>query len=175
MQFRSVFSLLGSRLRDRSRVVSKAYRSAFGRHCTGGVAIALTTVATAAPAHANQVDIQITNLRNSEGVIRACMTTNPDIFPRCREDPASHRTVVPAAPDTVITFKNVAPGQYAIALLHDENDNGKADRVLGMMPKEGFGFSRDAKVRMGPPKFDDAVFELAGEPQRLTIKMRYML
>ncbi|MEL6530372.1 MAG: DUF2141 domain-containing protein, partial [Pseudomonadota bacterium] len=24
----------------------------------------------------------------------------------------------------------------------DENDNGKADRTLGMIPKEGYGFSR---------------------------------
>jgi len=129
----------------------------------------------AVPAHANEVEISITNLRNTEGVIRACMTTNPDIFPRCREDPASHRTVVPASKDAVISFTGVEPGNYAIALLHDENDNGKADRVLGMMPKEGFGFSRDAKVRMGPPKFEDAVFEQGEGPQKVVIKMRYLL
>ncbi len=103
------------------------------------------------------------------------MTTNADVFPRCREDPDSHRTTVPASEDLTITFTDVEPGEYAIALLHDENDNGKADRVLGMMPKEGFGFSRDAKVRMGPPKFDDAVFEHGEDAQSLTIKMRYML
>ena len=44
-----------------------------------------------------------------------------------------------------------------------------------MMPKEGYGFSRDAKVRMGPPKFKDAVFEHTGEDQKITIKMRYFL
>lgn len=132
-------------------------------------------VGVSAPAHATEVEISVTNLRNAKGVVRACMTTNPDIFPRCREDPASHRTVLPASEDLTITFTGVEPGDYAIALLHDENDNGKADRVLGMMPKEGFGFSRDAKVRMGPPKFKDAVFEHGAEAQQVTIKMRYML
>ena len=67
------------------------------------------------------------------------------------------------------------PGRYAIALLHDENENGKADRALGMMPREGFGFSRDAPVRMGPPKFHDAAFEMVSQDRQMTIKMRYML
>ena len=75
----------------------------------------------------------------------------------------------------VLTSRGVAPGRYAIALLHDENSNGKADRALGMMPKEGFGFSRDAKVRMGPPRFEEAVFEVADTPKAMAIKMRYML
>lgn len=131
--------------------------------------------AFAAPAAANDVEITITDLRSDKGVVRACMTTKEKIFPKCRKDPASHRTVVPAGKTVTIRFKNVKPGDYAIALLHDENDNGKADRALGMMPKEGYGFSRDAPVRMAPPKFKDAVFELGAEPKKLTIKMRYFL
>ncbi|MDJ0643101.1 MAG: DUF2141 domain-containing protein [Erythrobacter sp.] len=127
----------------------------------------------AAPAAANEVEITVTNLRSTEGVVRACMTTNKDVFPRCRKDPASHRTVVPAGKTVTIRFTGVKPGDYAIALLHDENDNGKADRTLGMIPREGYGFSRDAKVRMGPPKFRDAVFTHGAEKQKLTIKMRY--
>ena len=121
------------------------------------------------------VTVTITEMRSSEGVVRACMTTNREIFPRCRKDPASHRTVVTASENMTLTFTGVKPGNYSIALLHDENDNGKADRVLGMMPKEGFGFSRDAKVQMAPPEFDDAVFEFDGSAAELTIRMRYML
>ncbi|XUU61466.1 DUF2141 domain-containing protein [Erythrobacter sp. HA6-11] len=123
-----------------------------------------------------KVVISITNLRNTKGVIRACMTTNADIFPRCRKDPASYRTVVNAGDEVTLTFTGVKPGRYSIALLHDENDNGKADRaLLGMMPKEGFGFSKDAPVRMGPPSFDDAAFDFTGGETKLSIKMRYML
>lgn len=129
----------------------------------------------ATPPQTGEVAITITNMRSDKGVVRACMTTNPDIFPRCRKDPASHRTVVPAGDEVHLLFTGVKPGRYAIALLHDENDNGKADRALGMMPKEGFGFSRDAPVRMAPPKFQDAAFDFTGEAKVVTIKMRYML
>ena len=129
----------------------------------------------AAPAAAGEVVITITDLRSDKGVVRACMTTQEKIFPKCRKDPASHRTVVPAGESVTIRFTDVEPGEYAVALLHDENNDGKANRALGMMPKEGYGFSRDAKVRMAPPKFKDAVFEHTGEDQSLTIKMRYFL
>ena len=107
--------------------------------------------------------------------VRACMTTREDVFPKCAKDPGSHRTVVPAGEKVVIRFTGVKPGNYAIALLHDENDNGKADRAMGMMPKEGYGFSRDAPVKMAPPKFKDAVFATGDGSSRMTIKMRYFL
>jgi uncharacterized protein (DUF2141 family) len=130
----------------------------------------------ASPAVAGDVVITVTDLRSGEGVVRACMTTREEIFPKCRKDPASHRTVVKAGDSVTIRFTGVEPGAYAVALLHDENNDGKANRAfLGMMPKEGYGFSRDAKVRMGPPKFSDAVFEHTGEDQQLTIAMRYFL
>ncbi len=44
-----------------------------------------------------------------------------------------------------------------------------------MLPREGFGFSRDAKIRMGPPSFDNAAFELGSERERQRIRMRYLL
>lgn len=127
----------------------------------------------ATPTH--EVTVSVTHLRSTKGVVRACMTSDQARFPKCVGDAASHRLVVPAATATKLTFRNVAPGRYAIALLHDENANGKADRAMGMMPKEGFGFSRDAPVRMAPPKYADAVFPVGDKNMSLTIKMRYML
>ncbi|KLE32186.1 hypothetical protein AAW01_08030 [Aurantiacibacter gangjinensis] len=121
------------------------------------------------------VTLEITNIRNADGVVRACMTADEDRFPRCQGSANGYSAVVPAGEATTLRFRNVAPGTYAIALLHDENDNGRADRALGMMPREGFGFSRDARVRMGPPRFDEAAIEVGTTSTRQTIRMRYML
>ncbi|MDE1468210.1 DUF2141 domain-containing protein [Aurantiacibacter sp. D1-12] len=132
-----------------------------------------------APVSAGQegvdVTVQVTNLRNTEGVVRACMTRDDERFPRCQGSTQGYRIVVPAGEAATLHFRNVTPGTYAIALLHDENDNGRADRALGMMPTEGFGFSRDARVRMGPPRFDEAAIVIGTSPSRQTIRMRYML
>lgn len=109
----------------------------------------------------------------------ACMTSDPDRFPRCRGDAQSYRVTIPASgPATgtlVLEFDHVRPGTYAIALLHDENENGRADRALSMIPREGFGFSRDAAVRMGPPDFEDAAFTVGSAQVNQTIRMRYLL
>ncbi|QDH33329.1 DUF2141 domain-containing protein [Porphyrobacter sp. YT40] len=139
-----------------------------------GVAATATTLA-AVPVQAGDVVITVTDIRSTKGVVRACMTTRADIFPKCIKDPNAYRVVVPAAQKLEIRFTGVKPGNYAIALLHDENDNGKADRAMGMMPKEGYGFSRDAPVNMAPPKFKDAVTAIGDSMNRLSIKMRYFL
>lgn len=122
------------------------------------------------------ITVKVTELRNAKGIVRACMTTDEDRFPKCRGVAGAYGATAQAHEGSVsFTFTGVKPGRYAVALLHDENSNGKADRALGMMPKEGFGFSRDAKVRMGPPKFSDAAVDIGAEDRTLTIRMRYML
>lgn len=131
--------------------------------------------AQTAAAHGTQVVIEVANLRNADGVVRACMTRDSQRFPRCQNSAQGYRTVVPAGEAATLRFNNVQPGTYAIALLHDENDNGKADRVLGMMPREGFGFSNDAPVNMGPPSFGEAAIRVGARELHQTIRMRYML
>lgn len=122
-----------------------------------------------------EVTVTVTNLRNHDGVVRACMTRDEERFPRCQDSTQGYRAVVPAGDAATIRFRNVTPGTYAIALLHDENDDGRANRALGMMPREGFGFSNDAPVRMGPPDFEDAAITVGATSLHQTIRMRYML
>ena len=126
------------------------------------------------PAYAD-VSVTVTGLRSDHGVLRACLTPDPDDFPHCRHDSTSVRIVAAAAAEVHLVFVGVKPGRYAVALLHDENNNGRMDRALMMMPREGFGFSRDAPVRMGPPTFDRAAFELDVTGTAKMIRMRYML
>jgi uncharacterized protein (DUF2141 family) len=126
------------------------------------------------PAVQSHVRLEITGVRSDKGKVQVCMTARPDRFPKCQGDREAHTRSVPASDTVSLDFGHVAPGRYAIAVLHDENDNGKVDRVLGMMPKEGFGFSRDAPVRMGPPSFNQASFQVSADVEQ-TIRMRYML
>lgn len=182
MQLWALFPRVGSALRNGQGLVEthsgrgRARRTR--RHVVNGALLALTAGAvslSAAPPQTGDVVITVTELRSAKGVVRACMTTRADIFPKCIKDPNAHRVVVPAREKLEIRFTGVKPGQYAIALLHDENDNGKADRAMGMMPREGYGFSRDAPVNMAPPKFKDAVLPLGEGLSRISIKMRYFL
>lgn len=120
------------------------------------------------------VQVTVTGLRSSQGLVQACLTAEPKSFPDCQNDPAAVAMTVPAGDAKRLDFGTVAPGRYAIALLHDENGNGKMDRAL-LIPTEGFGFSRDAKLRMGPPTFAAAAFVVEKAAVRQSIRMRYLL
>lgn len=146
---------------------------------TGGRLSALALAALAplllgnAAATTQDVSVTVTDLRSADGQVLACLTSKPGAFPDCSKDPRAKSVTVKAGTTVTFTFHDVTPGTYAISLLHDENANGKPDKTL-MIPKEGFGFSRDAKVRMGPPKFDAAAFTVGTSPVHQRIRMRYL-
>lgn len=59
-----------------------------------------------------------------------------------------------------VTFKDVPNGTYAVSMFHDENDNNKMETTLFGIPTEDYGCSNNATGFMGPPKWDDAKFEI---------------
>jgi uncharacterized protein (DUF2141 family) len=82
----------------------------------------------------------------------------------------------PARPGTtMVAIRDLPPGRYAAQVFLDENRNGKVDRALFGIPREGVGFSNDAKISFGPPKFADAVFAFDGRAQTIQLKLRYFL
>ncbi|MCB0445953.1 MAG: DUF2141 domain-containing protein [Gelidibacter sp.] len=70
-----------------------------------------------------------------------------------------------------VTFKDVPHGIYAISLFHDENGNNKMDSNFLGIPKEDYACSNNAKGFMGPPKWQDAKFEVKNETIHQAIKI----
>lgn len=68
-----------------------------------------------------------------------------------------------------ITFKNVIPGEYAILVLHDENENNRMDFELNGMPKENYATSNNA-MSFGPPQFGESKFKVTSEDIQLKIR-----
>ena len=132
----------------------------------------LLSLAGAAQA-GTEVEIQVQGLRNARGMVRLCLTRNPAHFPNCEGDPAALKRSVPAAQAGSIRM-SAAPGIWALAVIHDENGNGRLDKFMAI-PREGFGFSRNPRIRMGPPRFDEVRFTVAGTPVRQAIQMKYLL
>jgi hypothetical protein len=70
-------------------------------------------------------------------------------------------------------FEDIPPGTYALALIHDENMNGKLDTNWLGVPTEGYGFSNDVKALLGVPSFSAASFHYDGGTLDLTISLHY--
>ena len=130
-------------------------------------------MASAAPQQLATVEATITGVRSAKGNVLVCMTANAKAYPDCGKDPKSRKLSLPARATMTATFEDVAPGTYAIALIHDENGNNKMDLAV-FVPKEGFGMSRNPKVGMGPPSFKSAAFAVGGDGVKLPITMKYM-
>jgi uncharacterized protein (DUF2141 family) len=73
-----------------------------------------------------------------------------------------------------VSWKDVPHDQYAVAVVHDENGNGKLDMqyVPYPSPQEGGGVSNNW-VRSGKPEYDKARFELTRSLMSVRITMRY--
>ena len=117
--------------------------------------------------------VSVSGMRSARGQVLACLTTRAKGFPDCRHDPAARKLAVSANGTVTFRFTALPPGRYAVALLDDANGNGKADMAL-FVPREGFGFSRDAAARFGPPKFTAAAFDVGAAPVSIPIRMRYI-
>lgn len=121
-----------------------------------------------------RLEVRVTGLRSARGLLHACVTRNPDHFPKCERDPAALRATVPAAEGARISFAQVPVGDYAVMVLHDENSNARIDTMLGI-PREGVGFSRNPKLRFGPPRFEGVRLHLPVGPTETGVKLQYFL
>lgn len=128
----------------------------------------------AATAPDASLNLSVIGLRSMKGNVLVCVTANPRYFPNCSKDPQGHHAKVAAVQASGIQFDGLAPGQYAIALIHDENANSKLDMAL-FLPREGFGFSRNPAVIASPPKFEAAKFPVSSGDVRMVVKMAYKL
>lgn len=57
-------------------------------------------------------------------------------------------------------FSGVPPGRYAVKSFADENGNATLDTNLFGLPVERYGFSNNARGRMGPPGFEATAVEV---------------
>jgi len=113
----------------------------------------------------SQLNIEITNLRNNDGVvILELFDANEKVIKKITKPITSKKCT--------IQIENLENAHYAIRFLHDENSNGDLDKNWIGMPKEGYGFSNDAFGFFGPKDFSEWLFELKSDTT-LVFKTNY--
>ncbi|MEO1044017.1 MAG: DUF2141 domain-containing protein [Pseudomonadota bacterium] len=127
----------------------------------------------ASPLQLCNVHIELDNMRSTKGLVHLCLTANERHFPDCDNDPKARRITVEAASGKAL-FSAIPSGDYAIAIVHDENGNSRLDKFAGI-PREGIGFSRNPKFTFGPPKFRKALFSATPVENRERIRVKYYL
>ena len=120
----------------------------------------------------SQLDVTMAQVRSAKGLLRICLTAAPANFPSCVNDRDALTRSIRA--DQHALRLTLPHGNYAIAVIHDENANAKLDTFAGI-PREGFGFSRNPAIRFGPPRFAAAQFAVNSDAETQQVRMRYIL
>ena len=132
----------------------------------------MTTAGLKPPVPNSTLEIDVSGLRSARGILLICLTANPASFPDCEGGRDSRLLRVFANKTGPIAVKGLAPGNYAISVVHDENGNGRLDKAL-LIPREGFGFSRNPKITFGAPKFAAVEVSVGQGDVKVPVKMKY--
>jgi uncharacterized protein (DUF2141 family) len=120
------------------------------------------------------IHVKILNIRNSAGTVDCALFDSPVGFPIEFLHSATNVMVIKIRKTQArCDFEDIPPGTYAIAVIHDENSNGKLDTNWLGVPTEGYGFSNDAKGLLGAPSFSAASFPYDGRNLDFTISLHY--
>lgn len=138
-----------------------------------GASDAQAVSASTAGATAGTLSIRMSGFRSADGQVLIAVYRGEDGFPS-EPGKAWKTTVARISGDRASVDIAAPPGEYAFAIVHDENGNNQMDTNWIGMPKEGLGTSNNAKGRMGPPKYRDAKFTIAAEGVVQQIKIVYL-
>ena len=119
--------------------------------------------------------VRVTGARNTKGKIGVTLFQNAEGFPDDVSKAMRQQSVEIDAKtmSAQVTFKDIPQGTYAVSVLHDENGNGKMDKNLLGIPKEGYGASNNPKKKRRAPTFDEAKFSLNSSEQTVEITLIY--
>jgi uncharacterized protein (DUF2141 family) len=118
--------------------------------------------------------VNVLNIRNSTGTVACALFESPDGFPTDYLRVATNIMMIRVRKAQArCDFEAIPPGTYAIAVIHDENMNGKLDTNWLGFPVEGYGFSRGAQRFIGVPSFPAASFPYDGRNLDLTVTLHY--
>ncbi len=135
----------------------------------GAMLLAISPPAGALPI-GTIVVVKVSGVRNTEGHVLVALCAKTDFL----TDHCTYHASAPArAGDVLVQVNGVSSGLYAAEAFHDDNDTRKLEHSFLSLPRKGLGFSRNAAIRFGPPRFRDAEFDVSSTPVETDITLRY--
>jgi len=116
-----------------------------------------------------KLKVKITNIKNKDKTLYLGIYRAGDAFPEFSKFWRNLK-INTTTNETTVEF-DVPYGDYAIAVSHDLNGNGKLDKNLFGYPNEPFGFSNNYKPKLSSPDFSDCKFSFTQQNNSLSIKL----
>lgn len=122
----------------------------------------------------SNLTVEIDGLRNRQGLVCVSIFASQKGFPSSNANAVQNQCVPVTNTSMLVTFKDLKAGSYGVAVLHDAKGDRKLHRNAFGIPTDGFGFSRNPTITIGPPTFGDSAFVVAGPNTNIQIKLMYL-
>ncbi|MBK7410493.1 MAG: DUF2141 domain-containing protein [Saprospirales bacterium] len=116
------------------------------------------------------LQLEITNIRDTRGMIRVGVFQREDGFPD-QEKVYWGGAFSPQKGEMIIDIPELPFGNYALAIYHDLNNNGRLDKNIWGIPTEPYGFSGAVKAKWSAPHFREVSFSFSPEIKKQRISL----
>ncbi len=132
-------------------------------------ALAAAFAIGAAPLLASGAELEVTvkNVKSADGALRVGLYASEADY---RKTAIRQLKAEPVHGQVALRFADLPAGEYAIAMYHDRNDNGKLDSNLVGVPTEPYGFSGEPAA-FGPPAWREARVRVAPEGAAISVRL----
>jgi len=112
----------------------------------------------------NTLSIKVNNVESTKGKVNVAVYDSDEAF-LSFDHVLKSDSVVAHKGSVVLNISDLPAGEYALAVFHDENDNGKLDTNWLGIPKEKVAFSNAKMKTFGPPKYKECAFRITSDHQ----------
>lgn len=110
----------------------------------------------------NTISVHVKNVDSTSGQVNVALYDSDETF--LSFDGVLKTGSVPAQQGNVTLHIGDLPiGEYALAVFHDKNGNGKLDTNWLGIPIEKVAFSRAKMRTFGPPKYKECAFQIMSD------------
>jgi uncharacterized protein (DUF2141 family) len=117
------------------------------------------------PAPTLTLTITVGGMNSAKGVLGIVIFRSANGWPENVAASFRHTAFAAQQGTQIVRIDDLPPGRYAVALIHDVNENKRLDKNWMGRPKEQWGMSNNPRAGFGAPSFDKAVFDLTSDRQ----------
>lgn len=119
-----------------------------------------------------KLTISINNIEKTAGSLYVALYNVAETFLDEGVNPYGKIIPVTKSSSLTVAFDDLPFGDYAIAVYHDLNDNGKLDKNVLGIPTEPYAFSNNPAVKWRSPSFAEARIAVKESQKNISVKLK---
>ena len=121
---------------------------------------------------AGTLTVVVTGIEENRGAVAFALFDSEESY-GTKENPLRSAYIEVQNRSCEWVVENLPFGDVGVMIYHDVNGNEKLDtRRLFRIPREPYGFSKDARSRFGPPSFDKMSFAFSSPTSTIEISLK---